>query len=49
MSRYCPALKRTVVYMECLDCDEKLCRVPSRTQVFEKPEKKDDKEKNAGK
>lgn len=25
MSRYCPILERNVVYLDCLDCDEKLC------------------------
>jgi hypothetical protein len=25
MSKYCPILERNVVYLDCLDCDEKLC------------------------
>ena len=25
MSKFCPITKSYVVYLECLDCDEKLC------------------------
>lgn len=25
MSKYCPLLNRKVVYLECTDCDEKIC------------------------
>ena len=25
MSRYCPVLKRKVVYLDCLECEDKQC------------------------
>lgn len=26
MSKYCPLLKTKVTYMECLECEEKICK-----------------------
>lgn len=26
MSQYCPLLKRNVVYLECLECEDKVCK-----------------------
>lgn len=25
MAKYCPILKRNVVYLDCLECEDKLC------------------------
>jgi hypothetical protein len=25
MSKYCPLLERNVVYLDCLECDERIC------------------------
>ncbi len=26
MAKFCPDVKRRVVYLDCLECDEKICR-----------------------
>ena len=40
MSVYCPILKRDVVYLECLECDDKKCK----DLQYQKPEEKTTKE-----
>lgn len=29
MSKYCPVVKRKVVYLDCLECDDKQCLKPT--------------------
>ena len=41
MSKYCPITNSNVVYLECLDCDEKLCE-----KNINKTEQLDIKENN---
>lgn len=33
MSKYCPVLERKVLYLECNECEEKLCRNISKSHV----------------
>lgn len=45
MSKYCPIFKRNVVYLECLECDDKLCE---KEEDAEKSKEKDtDKRKES--
>ena len=39
MSKYCPIAKRPVVYLECFECDEKICQGQRYRQVPENQEK----------
>lgn len=32
MSKYCPILKRNVVYLFCMDCSEKECKLPKKSK-----------------
>lgn len=32
MSKYCPILNRKVVYLDCLECDEKICQKETMDQ-----------------
>ena len=41
MAKYCPIVKRKVVYLECLECDTKECQRP-----LPQDKKKKAKEKN---
>lgn len=46
MSQYCPLLKRNVVYLECLECDNKVCKeeyedINSNITQTKKEEEKD--------
>lgn len=43
MSQYCPLLKRNVVYLECLECDTKICK--ENPETIEKEDKKKEEEK----
>ena len=42
MAKYCPILNRKVVYLECLECEEKLCKQSDLTLVS-----KDDSNNNS--
>lgn len=42
MSRYCPVLKRNVVYLVCLECEEEECLTMG--PASEKEEEKDSRE-----
>lgn len=33
MSKYCPVLERKVLYLECNECEEKLCRNTSKSHI----------------
>ncbi len=33
MSKYCPVLERKVLYLECNECEEKLCRTTSKSHI----------------
>lgn len=33
MSKYCPILKERVVYLQCMDCDEKKCQTISKNSI----------------
>lgn len=35
MSKYCPILKRKVIYLDCLECEDKLCENPQNQQESE--------------
>ena len=26
MSKYCPILQRTVLYLDCIECEDKICK-----------------------
>ena len=45
MSKFCPITNSKVVYLECLDCEEKLCEksVKNDTENIEKNVKNDTK------
>ena len=32
MAKYCPILNRKVVYLDCLECDDKQCEQPKTKQ-----------------
>lgn len=38
MAKFCPILNRKVVYLDCLECDDKQCKNPKTTQKEEKGE-----------
>lgn len=37
MSKYCPILKRKVVYLECLECEDKICKKDKQKNVVTVP------------
>ena len=42
MSKFCPILQRIVLYPECLECDEKMCRTENNMKnILESDEKCD--------
>lgn len=47
MSQYCPIVKRNVLYLECLECEDKVCRNPNNNEekqniILEKPKEKEE-------
>lgn len=43
MSQFCPLYKRTVLYLECIECETKECRRTNIVDAFTE----NDKEKNS--
>lgn len=40
MSKFCPEINEMVVYLDCLECDTKICK-KSEAQVLQKAETKE--------
>ena len=40
MSKFCPEINEMVVYLDCLECDTKICK-KSKVQVLQKAETKE--------
>lgn len=49
MSRYCPLRDTVVVYLDCLECETKVCKSPkqSRTNKYERKKEFKEKEKKS--
>lgn len=45
MSKFCPTLKRKVIYLDCLECEEKLCEESQKQNesknIFQEYDKKE--------
>ena len=52
MAKYCPLLNHNVTYLDCLDCDEKVCvketRNSSSNKNFNKSNNENNHKKNIG-
>ncbi len=33
MSKFCPILNRNIIYAECFDCDDKVCRREKKMEI----------------